>query len=266
MKRVTALYYLLFFLLIMGAFASMAQNNYGIKMLGAVSVAFGVLFAMQLITQLGKDEHRDGYLVIELICLIVLSAIFALRIFYVRFPYIDWLFMLAAGILCVLYVRKMVLSYRALYWKSRPLAISMLAFYGSIALFLVSILFMNDAARLSRWAGIAGLLLVVLLALLGFFTKRRMVEGENMTGFARVYRTRENSILIISILFLFSLYSNLTRSGALPGIYSDEYPQAYYEMIKKDNTSQGAAANATKTIEFKEKYNDFVKRNITVNK
>ena len=266
MKRVTALYYLLFFLLIMGAFASMAQNNYGIKLLGVVSIAFGVLFAMQLINYLSNADGKNPYVVLELVCMIVLAAIFALRIFYTRIPYIDWIFMGAAAILCVLYIRKMMLSYRSLYWKSRPLAISMVAFYGSIVFFLVSILLMNDAARISRWAGIAGLVLVLLLVLMGFFTKRRMLEGENLTAFARVYRTRENSILIISILFLFSLYSNLTRTGALPAIYSDEYPQAYYEMIKKDNTSSGGAADAKRTVEFKEKYSEFVKRNVAVNK
>jgi len=37
-------------------------------------------------------------------------------------------------------------------------------------------------------------------------------------------------------------------------------------MSKKNNTSPGGAANANRTVEFKEKYSEFVKRNVVVSK
>ena len=43
MRKFNTIYYLLFILLVMGAFASMAQNSYGLKIMGAVAFIFGLL-------------------------------------------------------------------------------------------------------------------------------------------------------------------------------------------------------------------------------
>ncbi len=42
MKSYNTLYYLLTVLLIMGAFASMAQNSYGMQIISVVCIAFGL--------------------------------------------------------------------------------------------------------------------------------------------------------------------------------------------------------------------------------
>ena len=96
MKKYNHIYYLLFILLVMGAFASMAQNSYGLKIMGVVAIAFGLVFLLEFITALGKKEKKDGYALAELAAMILFSGIFGCRIFHIHFPYIEWLFA-AAG-------------------------------------------------------------------------------------------------------------------------------------------------------------------------
>ncbi|HSF44363.1 MAG TPA: hypothetical protein VLA58_00080, partial [Chitinophagaceae bacterium] len=59
MKTYNTIYFLLFVLLIMGAFASMAQNSYGLKLLGVVGMLFGLLFLYQLIRFLMRPGKTD---------------------------------------------------------------------------------------------------------------------------------------------------------------------------------------------------------------
>src|SRR5437870_13081400 len=106
MMKYNTLYYLLFVLLILGAFASMAQNSYGLIILGIVAIAFASLFFIQFIESLRKKDPGNIYLPVELGCLFVFSSIFSLRIFYIHFKYIEALFAFTALILVVLYCRK----------------------------------------------------------------------------------------------------------------------------------------------------------------
>src|SRR5579871_4051085 len=108
MKGYNTLYYLLFVILIMGAFASMAQNSYGQKILGGVAIAFAILFIVQFIDSVHKKKNRSIYTSIELACLFVISIIFALRIFYISFPDVEVIFGLALLTLILLYFKKMM--------------------------------------------------------------------------------------------------------------------------------------------------------------
>ena len=92
MKKYNTIYYLLFILLIMGAFASMAQNSYGLKIMGGVAFVFGLLFLIEFISVLSEKGKKDIYRLIEPACLLTLSIIFALRVFYIHFPFVEWLF------------------------------------------------------------------------------------------------------------------------------------------------------------------------------
>src|SRR5688500_13831891 len=112
MKKYNPIFYLLFILLVMGAFASMAQNSYGIKIMGAVAFLFVIVFFAVLVSYIRKEDKADVYVFLELIGLIVLAFIFGLRVFYIHFRYIELVFT-AAGILLVLvYLRKMILRFR----------------------------------------------------------------------------------------------------------------------------------------------------------
>ena len=67
--------------------------------------------------------------------------------------------------------------------------------------------------------------------------KNDLVDGQRVTAFQMVTGYRDHSIILISIFLLFALYTGFNRMGVLPGIYSDEYPKAYFRLV--DDASSG---------------------------
>jgi hypothetical protein len=61
---------------------------------------------------------------------------------------------------------------------------------------------------------------------------------------------------------LFSLYFGLNRLGLIPAIYSDEYPQAYYELIDEAETSKEKPISGEYKYQlFLKQYDRFVNEN-----
>ncbi|HJS55016.1 MAG TPA: hypothetical protein VJ765_10740, partial [Chitinophagaceae bacterium] len=69
---------------------------------------------------------------------------------------------------------------------------------------------------------------------------------------------------IVSFFLLFTLYFGFNRIGLLPGIYSDEYPKAYFELVNKATSKKEKPVDGKyKYEEFMEKYDQFLKNNTT---
>ncbi|MGL6266398.1 MAG: hypothetical protein ACRC2O_00670, partial [Chitinophagaceae bacterium] len=131
MKSYNTIYYLLFVLLIMGSFASMAQNSYGLALLGVVSLSFGLLFLYQFFKSLHQPDRRGYLLQIELLALFVISILFALRIFHFYFPFSEVLLALSGLVLVYVYSQKMIQRYGALKNKYNNLALLSLVYHLS---------------------------------------------------------------------------------------------------------------------------------------
>jgi hypothetical protein len=181
MKKYNPIYYLLFILLVMGTFASMAQNSYGIKIMGGVAFAFGFVFLIQLISLLIKKEKIVGYTFIETACLFLLSFIFGLRVFYIHFPFIELLFVAAAVLLGFVYVVKMITRFRHLQTKNSFLAVMVVIFHLSIILFLVSLAIVPYVPKVAELISAISIVL-----LLGFIEKMFLHSGSS--GFLKTIR------------------------------------------------------------------------------
>jgi len=262
MKKYYTIYYLLFILLIMGAFASMAQNSYGLKIMGGVACAFGVLFLIELTSGLRANNNQDGYALTETLCLCLLSFIFALRIFYIHFPFVELLFAITVLLLVGLYIRKMRITYNLYLSRDRNFALVIVAFQLCIILFLLALVLVPFTPGTAEVLGVIAFIVLVGDLVAAFLRPGLTIDGENISVFTMIARIRDHSIVIVSLFLLFSLYTGLNRVGVLPGIYSDEFPQAYYKMI------DGASAGKEKLINdkypyqvFKDKYDLFVEHN-----
>src|SRR6187431_3330124 len=139
MKKLNVIFLFLFILLIMGAFASMAQNSYGLKIMGGVAFVFALVFLVEFISVFRKKDNRDMYTLAEPACLFILSIVFGLRVFYIHFSYIELLFGAAGAILVLIYFRKMMIRFRHYRHRNNFLALLVLFFHLSIILFLVSL-------------------------------------------------------------------------------------------------------------------------------
>lgn len=264
MKKYNPIYYLLFILLVMGAFASMAQNSYGLRIMGGVSFVFGLVFIVEFISVLRKKEKKDVYTLIEPACLFFLSFIFGLRVFYIHFTYIELLFA-AAGLLLVLaYVRKMIFRYRDIHPKNILLAMLVLVFHLSIIFFLISLVMVPFMPKLSELTGVIALVLLLCFIIAGFLKKNFLVNGENISAFTMVTQLKDHSIIIVSLFLLFSLYVGFNRIGMLPAIYSDEFPRAYFELVEKATSKEEKPVSGKYRYEqFMEEYQQFIKHNNT---
>ena len=260
MKRYNSIYYLLFILLVMGAFASMAQNSYGLKIMGGVAFVFALVFLVEFISVLRTKDKRDVYSLIEPACLFLLSFIFGLRVFYIHFPNVELLFAGAGLLLVLVFLRKMIIRFRHFHPKNRLLATLVLIFHLSILLFLLSLVLIPFAPKIGEFAGAGALVLLLGFIVTAFFKKDLMVDGENISALKLVTHFKDHSIIIISLFLLFSLYVGFNRIGLLPGIYSDEFPQAYYELVDKAASKKEKPVDGRyKYEEFKKKYDRFLK-------
>ncbi len=267
MKKYNPIYYLLFILLVMGTFASMARNSYGLKIMGGVAIAFGLVFLLEFITALGKKEKKDGYALAELAAMIVFSVIFGCRVFYIHFPYIEWLFVAAGAWLVFFYIRKLFIRYKRLVERNRRLAWMGVLFHLSIILFLVSLIMVPFAAQKGEWVGMAAFALLLVFIIGAFMKRDDLVDGNKVTTMQMVTGYRDHSIVLASLFLLFSLFAAFNKAGLLPPIYSDELPQVYFKMVYDATSGKEKPVNGKYKYElFMEQYQQFLKRNKSWNK
>ena len=267
MKKTNPIYFLLFILLIMGSFASMAQNSYGLKLIGGVVFVFALVFLVEFITVLQKNGKKDIAALIETACLFILLIIAGCRIFYVHFPFIEWLFGAAAALLLFIYVQKMLVRYRVLKTKNNWLAIVTIIFHCSIILFLFSLLLAPFAQNIAAVSAIVAFVLSLIFIAAGLIRKNLLVEGEIISAFPMVRKYKDHSIIIISLFFLSVLFAGLNRVGMLPDLYSDEFPSAYNQLINTSSSEKEKPVNGKYKYElFMEQYQLFLKHNKARNK
>ena len=262
MKKLNVIYFFLFILLVMGAFASMAQNSYGLKILGGVAFVFALLFFAEFITALRRKENEDIFAIIEPLCLFIISFIFGLRVFYVYFSYVEIIFAAAAIILAIIYLRKMVFRSRNFQAKNKLLALFIIIFHLSIVLFLISLALAPFFPVIAEVIGVGSFALLLIFIIAGLSKKNLLVEGELLSAFQVVRQYKGHSVILITLLVMFSFYLGFNKLGILPGIYSDEYPRAYFELVEKATSGKEKAVNGKfMHDEFMETYKQFVKKN-----
>ncbi len=263
MKKNNPIYYLLFILLIMGTFASMARNSYGIKIIGGVAIAFGLVFLLEFITALVKKEKKDSYALAELAAMILFAVIFGCRVFNIHFPFIEFLFVAAGVWLVLFYIRKLVIRYRRLVARNRRLAWLGLLFHMCIILFLVSLIIAPFATQKAEWVGLIAFTFL-LVFIIGAFVKRDdLVEGNNVTTMQMITGYRDHSIVLAILFLLFFFFTAFNKMGLLPVVYSDELPQAYFKLVDDATSGKEKSVNGKfKYKEFMEKYEQFLKHNM----
>lgn len=260
MKRVTTLYYLLFVLLIFGAFASMAQNVYGQKILGGVALIFCVLFISQLVSQL-REEQRDFTTKLESISLIVLSVILAMRVFYLRFPFVEIFFGVAGVGLMTVYLRKLLQSWHSRKNTGGSLTFLIIIFYGSLILYILSMVSVAFYPILSEPAGGLAFGFLIIFVAFGFVSKEFMVTGEKISVFKFIQRFTDRSVVLAILFLLFTAYMGLTKIKVLPKMYSNEFPQAYFDLVKEAEAGKEIPVNGLYRHElFKKEYDLFIQK------
>lgn len=257
MQKYNTIYYLLFVLLVTGSFASMAQNEYGIFLMGFVAAGFSLLF----LSHLFRIQHKNPLVFVELISLSVLAAILTLRIFYIHFNFVEALFVVAGLLLIGFYANQLLQSRKKLVKENRKLGGLIILFYGSIIFYLLSMVTVPFFPQLAEPFG--GIAFFLILIFFGFGIKRNFImkDGEKISGIDHVSKFRDRSVVLIFLFLLFTAYMGFTKINVLPKMYSDEYPQAYFELVNRAESGREDPENGKyKHQEFKEAYDSFTEK------
>ncbi|HLA58674.1 MAG TPA: hypothetical protein VK622_07935 [Puia sp.] len=263
MKSYNTVYYLLTVLLIMGGFASMAQNSYGLPIISAVCMAFGLIFFVQFIQALRANEPNRTEQVIEFFVLFILAFIFTLRTLQIYFPFVEWIFVAAAVVLALNYLTRLRHWFRHINLKHKTLARLILIVYLSIVLFCIAMVEITFKPRIARWTGGLALILIFVFLLTSLLKGRFLIEGENKSAFSIIAGFKDRLYLLLSLFIIFSLYFGLSGAGILPKLYSDKFPQAYFELVNNAETGKEKAVNGEfRYQKFKKSYDRFIDRNL----
>jgi len=260
MKKYNPIYYLLFILLVMGTFASMAQNNYGLKIMGGVAFVFAMVFLIQLISGLTKKEKVAPLQSAEPTCLFIIAVIFGLRVFYIQFPFVGWLFAGAAAILASIYIARMITRFGQVYPKNRLLASLVAIFHSSVILFLGALAIAPYSIAMAEAAAATAFVLITLFTVASLVKNEFLVDGASVSAFRLVRTFRDHSMVIVILLALFSLYTGLNSIGFLPRIYSDQFPRAYFHLVEQASSKKEKPVNGKyRHEEFMESYSQFLR-------
>lgn len=257
MQKYNTVYYLLFVLLVTGCFASMAQNEYGIFIMGFVAAGFSILF----LSHLFRDQIKSRLVFVELISLSVLSAILTLRIFYIHFNFVEVLFVVAGLLLIGFYSNQLFQSWRKLERNNKKLGGLAILFYGSIISYLLSMVTVPFFPQLAEPFGGIAFFLIIVFFVLGIKRDHIIEEGEKVSGIDHVSKHKDRSVVLIFLFLLFTAYMGFTKINVLPKMYSDEYPQAYFELVNRAESGREAPENGKyKHQQFKVAYDSFTEK------
>jgi hypothetical protein len=121
-------------------------------------------------------------------------------------------------------------------------------------------------SRIARWTGGLALILVFVFLFSSLFKRHFLLEGENRSAFFIIAGFKDRLYLLLSIFIILSLYFGLSGAGILPKLYSNKFPQAYFELVNNAETGKEKPVNGEfKYQEFKKSYDQFVERNIRKN-
>lgn len=255
MRKNIILYYLLLLLLVMGAFAAMALNSYGILLMSYVALGFGFVFLFELLLLLPKEEEMTKFykasLALELVALSGLCLLYFLRGISVEIPYS---LLLKFGLFTLLFGVNAYHLFRAWHYaKSTPMNVK-----GSIALYFVALL-LYIAGNYLPAGGTWVTILLALACQLAFVVFGRwkgwvIINGEETSAWKKVIQFRNKSGIQLIFFTLASLYFVLNAAGLLPPLYNGALPNGYSNVSKqweKDKTK-------TDPAEFEQAYKKFL--------
>jgi hypothetical protein len=93
----------------------------------------------------------------------------------------------------------------------------------------------------------------------GLLTHQYLIDGSEVSVFKQVLGYKDNSVILLSLFFVISVYSGLTRINILPSMYSDEFPQAYFRLVDEAESGKEKPVNGKfRHQEFKNRYDAFL--------
>ena len=240
----------------------MAQNDYGMTIIGYTCIAFALSFgntAFKTVKYSGINK-KTAWSLIELVSLIIIAVIFSMRVFFIRFPFIELVFALAGLLLMIRFSLLIVSIIKTTWEESRILCINSTFYYLSVIFYTSSMVIVIINPLLSEPLGGLGFGFLILYLLGGLYYSKLFYKGEKYSALNYLNKFSTKSILIVAVYVLFTMYMGLTKFNLIPQLYSKEYPQIYLKLVQDAESGKEKPVNGKYKHElFKAEYDNFVK-------
>ena len=261
MKRYATIYYLLFVLLVMGAFASMAQNAYGLKICGIACLGFALTFLHEIFfaPRPADDQLVAPWLLYaELTFLSVIALVFLLRNFSTDLPFSDTLLIISLTSLLLLFLYHAILQLKIARRHQIKLVYLTALYYGAVLFFMLSILSTVVLPGLAINLALVAIVLVFVFAALTLVFKDFTINDESISIWQYIRQMKNKSAILLIACMLISGYSLLNSAGVLPSFYYGT-PKGYQNLVNVNNAA-GDPEGKEKQREFKERYEEFTRK------
>ncbi len=252
-------------LILMGLFATMAQNGYGFTVIGSACFGLAILYIVQIAWKLFEDFSNLGKKdlpgIAELFLLAMLLLLFGLRAFYIHLPYIDYLFIMICILFIVVYFFFAMDYFMATKAESPKLARIVIFFYSSILLFLLSLGVRIISPSGSAAIGALGMLSAVPFLIAIVRNRQYDYSGKSTTLF-QITVASKNKAGLLFLFFIFSgIYIGLSNFNIIPAIENAEKPRTYIELINNAENGREKPVDGKYQHEvYKESMDKFLKR------
>jgi hypothetical protein len=221
-------------LLVMGAFAAMALNNYGIVLMSYTALGFGLVFLFELLLLLPKEEEMTKFykasLAMELVSLSGLCLLYFLQGISVEIPYSLLLKFVLFTLLFGVNVYHLIRAWQ--YAKTTPLKVK-----GSIAIYFLALLLYiagNYLPAGGTWVTILlALICQLTFVLFGWWKGLVILNGEETSAWKKVIQFRNKSGIQLIFFTLASLYFILNSVHVLPPLYNGSLPNGYSKVVNQ---------------------------------
>jgi len=260
MKKLNSFFFILYLLLITGGFAAIAQNSYGITILGWSTAAFAFLCSLGAIFSSTKS-NIPRISILEYVALAIIFAIASLRVFLIHFVYVEVIFSMAATMLAIVYLRYIIHIYNTLKNENRQLFVSLALFYACITIFTLSLALNPISNFFSQIAGFIGVITFIMAVLSAFRIKSITAKGSEISITKYLSIQANSAMLLLSLYLLLTVYSATTLFNIIPGIHSSKMPKGYYELVKSAENGTDLQEDGKYTYQlYKERMEHFMKK------
>lgn len=258
MKTRIVFHYFLFLAIVLGSFASMAQNDYGLTVVSWACFLFAGIFIYDIIQTI-KIIRWDK--ILELLGLSALAILFGLRALYIYFPYVEVFLGVTCTTLVAIYLLHGIKKAKRAGTENSAIRNLILLYYASLVIFTLSIGIAVIVASLTEILGILAAGLLGLFFLGTYLNRKKLLDGVEINTPQYLRKIVGSSVVLMTGYLLISMYSGLYMIGALPPLYTDEIPHAYIELINDAEIGVEKPVDGVYKHEvYKEAYDNFIEK------
>jgi hypothetical protein len=257
MKKYNTLYYFLFVLLILGAFASMAQFSYGLVICGIACLGFTGAFLVEAFQE-SKPNGLSVQSKLNILSLLIFAAIafiYMLRNFSFDFPQSGIIMTALLTILLITTILRAVDDIRDATPLGLQTVLPVILYNTALIIFILFLLVGPIFPAYENTLALTGLVVFALfLVLIAFFGRPKKNVDEDRSGTRNFRRLLvDKSMLVVAIGLLFGILNLLVSNRIFPPLYRGTIPDGYEHLV-----NHGAGESGTlKAEQFKDQYEKF---------